>query len=319
MNTNVFKKNPKNLEVIPVFFATDDNYIPFLDVAIGSLIENASKNYFYDIHILNTGLKIENIFKVKLRQNSNVSITFDNISKNIEKISESFRNIYHFSLAAYYRLFIESMFPQFKKILYLDCDIVVLGDVSKLWEIDLGDNMLAGVVEGFIASTKEFREYAQKAVGVDPDRYINSGILSINLEKFRENKIEEKFRYLLSTFNFDTVDPDQMYLNYLCKDKILYLPCDWNFTAAYEKPVEKINIVHYALAKKPWQFDNVTNDVYFWEYAKKSHFYKKILSIKNDFDDVAKAKKEQAGIDIVLRAAEIVLNGKTFCNTLIGE
>ncbi len=58
MNTNVFKKNPKNLEVIPVFFATDDNYIPFLDVAIGSLIENASKNYFYDIHILNTGLKI---------------------------------------------------------------------------------------------------------------------------------------------------------------------------------------------------------------------------------------------------------------------
>ena len=185
MNTNVFKKNPKNLEVIPVFFATDDNYIPFLDVAIGSLIENSSKNYFYDIHILNTGLKIENIFKVKLRQNANVSITFDNISKNIEKISESFRNIYHFSLAAYYRLFIESMFPQFKKILYLDCDIVVLGDVSKLWEIDLGDNMLAGVVEGFVASTKEFREYAQKAVGVNPDRYINSGILSIgsNLSK----------------------------------------------------------------------------------------------------------------------------------------
>ena len=319
MNTNVFKKNPKNLEVIPVFFATDDNYIPFLDVAIGSLIENASKNYFYDIHILNTGLKIENIFKVKLRQNANVSITFDNISKNIEKISESFRNLYHFSLATYYRLFIESLFPQYSKILYLDCDIVVLGDVSKLWEVDLGDNMLAGVVEGFIASTKEFREYAQKAVGVDPDKYINAGILSINLDKFRENKIEEKFTYLLSTYNFDTVDPDQMYLNYLCKDKILYLPCDWNFTAAYEKPVEKINIVHYALAKKPWQFDNVTNDVYFWEYAKKSHFYKKILSIKNDFDDVAKAKKEQAGIEIVLRAAEIVLNGKTFCNTLIGE
>ena len=45
MNTNVFKKNPKNLEVIPIFFATDDNYIPFLDVAIGSLIENSSKDY----------------------------------------------------------------------------------------------------------------------------------------------------------------------------------------------------------------------------------------------------------------------------------
>ena len=69
--------------------------------------------------------------------------------------------------------------------MYLDCDIVVTGDISKLWEIDLGENMIAGVVEGFIAGTKEFREYAQKAVGVDPDKYINAGILSINLDKFR--------------------------------------------------------------------------------------------------------------------------------------
>lgn len=317
MKTNVFKKNPKNLEVIPIFFATDDNYMPFLDVAILSLIENASKNYFYDIHVLNTGLKYENRFKMKLRQSDNVSITFDNISKSIENISHNFRNLYHFSLATYYRLFIESLFPQYSKILYLDCDIVVTGDISKLWKIDLKDNMLAGVVEGFIAGTKEFREYAQKAVGVDPDKYINAGILSINLDKFRQNKIEEKFTYLLSTYNFDTVDPDQMYLNYLCKDKILLLPSGWNFTAAYEKPEGELNIVHYALAKKPWQFDNVPNDQYFWKYAKKSYFYKKILSIKDSFDDEAKAKKEKAGIDIVLKAAEIVLKGKTFCNTLV--
>ena len=41
-----------NLEVIPIFFAVDDGYIPFLAVALQSLIENSSKNYYYSIKIL---------------------------------------------------------------------------------------------------------------------------------------------------------------------------------------------------------------------------------------------------------------------------
>ena len=51
---------------IPVFFSTDDNYVPFLDVAIRSLKQNASKDYSYKIIVLNTGLKEESILKVKL-------------------------------------------------------------------------------------------------------------------------------------------------------------------------------------------------------------------------------------------------------------
>ena len=47
----------KKDSVIPIFFATDDNYIPFLEVALRSLIENASVEYKYKVHVLNTGLK----------------------------------------------------------------------------------------------------------------------------------------------------------------------------------------------------------------------------------------------------------------------
>ena len=173
------KKEIKSKEVIPIFFATDDNYVPFLDVTLASLIENASNDYFYDIHILNTGLNYFNRFKISQRDRDNVSIKFDDISKDIEFISKKFQNIYHFSLATYYRLFIETLFPQYHKILYLDCDIVVLGDISKLWKTDLEGNMIAGVVEGFVAGTKEFREYAKNAVGLNPDKYINAGILVI--------------------------------------------------------------------------------------------------------------------------------------------
>ena len=313
------KMNKTRKNTIPIFFATDDNYIPFLDVTLASLIQNASKDYFYDIHILNTGLKYNNMFKIKLRQKANVKITFDNISASIGEISKKFQNIYHFSLATYYRLFIETLFPQYSKILYLDCDIVVLGDISKLWEIDLEDNMVGGVVEGFISKTDEFRKYAQYAVGINPDKYINAGILSINLDLFRKNKVQQQFTDLLSTYNFDTIDPDQCYLNYLCSGKIKYLNNGWNYTAAYTKPEGEINIVHYALAKKPWQFDGVVNEKYFWEYAKQSSFYRTIVNFKKNMTEDAKQKKEQAGIDILRRALEIVAQGKTFCScNLIG-
>ena len=53
MNLSTEKK------IIPLFFATDNNYIPFLAVALQSLLENASKDYFYKIYILTTNLKKE--------------------------------------------------------------------------------------------------------------------------------------------------------------------------------------------------------------------------------------------------------------------
>ena len=59
---------------IPIFFSTDNNYIPFLDVAISSLIENASKDHKYRIIVLNTGLDEENICKV--RRNETDGFTF---------------------------------------------------------------------------------------------------------------------------------------------------------------------------------------------------------------------------------------------------
>ena len=59
---------------IPVFFSTDDNYIPFLDVALSSLIENASRDYRYRIMILNTGLSAENMARILEREQAGVSV-----------------------------------------------------------------------------------------------------------------------------------------------------------------------------------------------------------------------------------------------------
>ena len=91
--------------VIPIFFATDDNYIPFLEVALRSLIDNASRNYNYNIHILNTGLKEENKAVIKTLEDKNFKIFFEDISNVIEPIKKNLKNVYHFSLVMYYRVF----------------------------------------------------------------------------------------------------------------------------------------------------------------------------------------------------------------------
>lgn len=304
--------NLKNNKVIPIFFATDDNYVPFLDVAIRSLIKNASTEYKYKIIVLNTGLKEENTSKIKVLENENFEISFDDISNAVEDLKNKLPNIYHFGLATYYRLFIETIYPEYDKILYLDCDIVVTGDISKLYFIDVENNLLAGVVEQFILRTPEFSTYTKEAVGVDAENYINAGIMIMNLKEFRKSKIEEKFTYLINKYNFDVIDPDQAYLNFLCKGRIKYLDISWNRTPIEDLNCTELNIVHYALYKKPWQYDDVFLGEYFWQYAKQSPFYENIMAIKNSFNDEAKAKKEKAGIEIKEHGLRAVQSANNF-------
>ena len=258
---------------IPIFFSTDENYIPYLDVAISSLIANASTDYSYRIIVLNTGLKGESIAKVKLNERPGFVIDFIDISKQIENIKSYFKNVYHFSIVTYYRLFIASLFPQYDKIVYLDCDLIVLGNISKLYNTPIGENILGAVPDQYVCNTEEFRTYAEKAIGVDPNTYFNAGVLIISLEQFRKNDIENKFINLISEYDFDLLDPDQAYLNYLCFGKTHHLLNGWN-KAPTGTPCEgEKNIVHYNLYKKPWQYDDVIDGEYFWQYASSSPFY----------------------------------------------
>jgi lipopolysaccharide biosynthesis glycosyltransferase len=310
-NFNHFAKNE-----IPVFFSTDDNYVPYLDVAIASLIDNASKDYEYRIVVLNTGILPENIEKVKMNERPGFSIDFIDISVPLENIKKYFKNVYHFSIATYYRLFIASLFPEYDKIVYIDCDLVVLGDISELYRTELGDNIIAAVPDQNIKNVPAFRRYIENAISVDPNKYINAGVLVMNLEAFRSYEIEQQLITLITKYNFDLVDPDQAYINYLCRDKMLYLPNGWNKIPSPYPCEGKKNIVHYALYKKPWQYDDVEDGEYFWQYAKSSPFCGIILKNKAAFGDEEKKAKEAATIDIVEHADKIAASDYTFSKKL---
>ena len=79
-----------NKQLIPVFFSCDDNYAPYLAVAIKSLIENGNKEkYEYEINVLNTDISKENKEKIVRLEEDGYKIIFRNVSKQIEKIEKA--------------------------------------------------------------------------------------------------------------------------------------------------------------------------------------------------------------------------------------
>lgn len=270
---------------IPIFFAIDDGYIPFLSVAIKSLIKNSSKENKYSIRILYTNVSKENQEIIKKYEAENVFIEFVNLSKYIETIKDKLYTRDYFSATTYFRLFLPDLYPQYKKVLYLDSDIVVLDDISKLYNTEIGNNLVGATPDDVIQTIEVFRNYSELVVGVkDYKKYFNAGILLMNLEELRKFDFQEKFTYLLSTVKF-SVAQDQDYLNRLCKGRVTLLDKSWN-----RMPVggdvenrEDLKLIHYNLAFKPWHFENILFEEYFWKYAKETECINKILEIKENF------------------------------------
>ena len=113
-----------NKSEIPVFFATDNNYVPFLAVALTSLLDNASKNYFYKIYVLTTSLKKEYVDQLTLicedacKNGASASIEFVSMREEMEKSSGTFHLRDYYSKETYCRVFIPRFFPQYEKVLY---------------------------------------------------------------------------------------------------------------------------------------------------------------------------------------------------------
>ena len=291
-----------NLEVIPIFFAVDDVYSPFLAVTLQSLTENASKNYYYSIKILYTNMQEENKKKLAKYESENVKIEFVDLNYYIQKIQDKLYTRDYYTNTTYFRLFIPSLYPQYDKAIYLDGDIVVLGDISELYNINMGDNLIAAAPDDVIQNTKVFQEYAEKVVGVaDYRNYFNAGVLLMNLDELRKFDFLDKFLYLLETVKF-SVAQDQDYLNRLCKGRTKIISVAWDRMPMPTDKIldDEIKLIHYNLAYKPWHFDNVLYKEHFWKYAEKTEYIDEIKKIKeaytesDRYQDMEQYKKLQA-------------------------
>lgn len=286
----------KGKNVIPIFFAIDDGYIPFLAVAIKSLIENASKEYEYIIKVLHTNVKEKNVRKIKKFETENVNIEFVNLSYYIKKVQDKLYTRDYYTNTTYFRMFLPELYPQYDKVLYLDSDIVVLGDISQLYNTEIGTNLVAAAPDDIIQYNKVFQEYAEKVVGVVKyQNYFNAGILLMNLDQLRKFNFQDKFLYLLGTVRF-SVAQDQDYLNRLCKGRVTLINNQWDIMPVINRKINKedIKIIHYNFAYKPWRFEDVQYKEYFWEYARKTEFLDEIQKIKDSYTEEERFQDREA-------------------------
>ena len=298
-------------KTVPIFFACNDAYVPYLDVAILSIINNSSKENLYEITVLKTDVSTENQNKLLRHNKDNIKINFYDVKDMIEPVKEILPDMFYYTLAAYYRLFIEKAFPQYDKVIYLDCDVVVLTDIAKLYDIELYNNLVGAVFEQNTFRDEHFSNYVKDIIGIPPKTYFNSGVMVMNLKEFRNFKVQETFLQLLTTYNFDCLAPDQEYINLICHGRVKYLPTGWNKHSFPEPPEGDLNICHYALANKPWHYADTINGEYFWQYAKLSVYYDQILQCFENFNDEEKEKDRQTFINLLQAIKQIYNSDKT--------
>lgn len=264
----------KERQLVPVFFAADENYIPFLAVSLTSLKEHASKEKDYAVYILHAGIAEEKQAHLTRFSETHFTVEFVDVSEKLSKVCASLQLRDYYTSTTYYRVFIASMFPQYDKALYLDSDTLLLDDVANLFAVDVENELVAAIPDGAVQIIPPFQDYVKNALGIDPKKYFNAGILVMNLKKFREEDFYGRFSDLLVKYSFK-VAQDQDYLNVLCKGKVRFLSDEWNrMPLTAERDGAKL--IHYNLTQKPWHYEDVPYSGIFWEYAKKTEFYDEI-------------------------------------------
>lgn len=273
-------------ERIPIVFAVNDNYVPYLGVALHSLIKYASAHLQYDIHILFTDINQHHRQRLQSMERENIHILFVDVSEQMNK-----NCIYtkHFSKETAYRLVVEQLFSEYEKILYLDCDIVINRDVALLYQEDIGSAII-GACRGYIMA--DIVPHITKEVKVPVADYFNAGILLINARLFKKYHIGTKGLEMLTKKQYEC--PDQDVLNILCHGKVKYLDRKWNVEwqyltgdgiemfvdetrKDYKEDLKEPYIVHYTSLIKPWKYPEYRLAEYFWRYARESIFYEEIL------------------------------------------
>ena len=193
----------------------------------------------------------------------------------------------HINYAAYYNLKIADILPKdVHRVIYMDGDMIVDGDIRPLWEMDLKGNAC-----GMVLAPDWKEPYIFERLGYDPKYgYYNNGTMLYDLDYLREIYYSEKALEYINTARHNLGMMDQDVANALLHTKILRLPLQYNFqskflwksywadyTEDFKKEILEAAqhpvIVHYSDKRKPWQIENINRPYtklwykYYWKSA----------------------------------------------------
>ena len=306
-NTGV---NPMNkfTKVVPVFLTINSSYSPYAAAAIHALTKHADPKRYYRVIILHDGLNLVNRIRLRSLVTRNVALQFKKISRSLYlkaviMYCAKRKGLGDFFSAAvyYYRFFIPRLFPLYEKAVYIDSDTILLDDVGKLFDLELGENVVLAMPDPKVTAIKEFRDYVDNAVGVPHKEYVNDGVLLMDLKKMRKMKYLSTMVGMIKKFDADLVAPDQDYMNVILRGKIGDLDAKWNMEPSKKLPKDA-KLVHFNLFNKPWHYKNVPCEELFWDAAKGTGFTGDLRRQQEAFD-AKKQKAEQAKVEALIKKA----------------
>lgn len=297
-------------EPIVLVCAADDNYSMPLAATLHSAIVNLKGERNIALFIIDGGISRTN--KRKILQ----SIPSQRVSLNwLQPKKTRFKNMQisqSITIASYYRILIPDLLPNsFTKAIYLDSDLIVKGNLDKLWDIDIQDNYLLAVPDmgaPYVSSPRGLMNYQMLGIPAD-SKYFNGGVLVMNLQKWREDSISQTvFEYLEQNKEYVRWH-DQDGLNAILAGKWGELDPRWNQLAyifkysswqdsdfsedVYNNLIQDPYIVHFSTREKPWK-PNCNHP------EKKLFFQHLDMAIWSEWYDQQEAKKRMKDYKAVL-------------------
>lgn len=247
--------------MIPIVFISDENFVMQTHIAIRSLILNKAVNTEYDIYVVLAECSESKKKELKVLETEQVKVNF--IDTSLEEFRD-IKQLAHIPIACLLKFKVCDFIKNYDKIIYLDGDIYVRGDLTKLYNCDIQEYYAAAVPSLETIFNHEKR--------------INAGIMLFNAKKMRDDCMSNQLIAVRKELG-DRGSMDQQTFNLLMSEQMTTLPCEYNciphkiigaeknvykiedLNKLYQKNyknkkemVDKAIIIHYATGGKPWRY-----------------------------------------------------------------
>lgn len=282
-------------DTINIFSVTDINFAPYTGIMLTSVFEN-NKNHSFNVYILvGKPLKkrITDKFcdlEKKYCQKIHFIIVDDTSIRKYNLVDK-------WTITTYYKLFAGELLPStISKVLYLDGDIIVTGDLHQLWNADINGLAMA------VAPNIRFEDCAKRFHYPAAAGCFSTGVMLMNLDYWRQNQTGQRFIDFIEKNCERIVVGDQDVFNAVLWDEKKYLPLTYNYQILFltkdifnskssdiQKEIletyKSPRIIHYSYINKPWSV------VYYGcPFLKEWKAYKKISPWSNMLPTVPKRK-----------------------------
>ena len=220
------------LDDVVIVFACSENFVPYLSVAVQSIVENASATRRYDIIVLTRDLSPTSMITLtRQTKSANVGVGFLDVDAALGDIKLPHHG--HFRPETYFRLLAPSLLPNVKKAIYLDSDLIVNADISELFDTDVTGYLLGatrdadtlGQMDGYDATVGP---YLENELGMtDAHDYFQAGVLLMNLAEIRRQVSPEQFLDLATQRMWRWLDQDV--LNRVADGDYVRIHMKWNY------------------------------------------------------------------------------------------